>query len=133
MALHQCTECGLTHDHGGALPTDPAVEIARIQAERDMRIAELQRGELDKTELEAETEIAVAEIEAAAGVEEATVKAEVLDDILTPPEPEPEPVVVVEPEPEPEPEPLEAAPPPAAEPASITEQNKRAGYWDYYR
>jgi len=90
---HHCSACGEVH---GASPrTSPEVEIARIQAERDIRVAELSRGEFQKTELEAETEIAVAEIEAAADVEEAIVKAEVLDDILTP-EPEPEPVVIVE-------------------------------------
>jgi hypothetical protein len=90
---HHCSACGEVH--GGERRDSPEVAIARIQAERDVKVAELARGEFQKTELEAETEIAVAEIDAAAVVEEATVKAEVLDEILSPPEPEPEPVVVV--------------------------------------
>jgi hypothetical protein len=93
LAEHHCTGCGQLH--GGAERTNPEVEIARINREADVRIAEIQRGEFQKTELEAETEIAVAEIDAAAAVEEATVKADVLEEIITPPEPEPEPVVVV--------------------------------------
>lgn len=122
MALHTCTDCGLLHDHEGTPTANPEVEIARIQADRDVRVAELQRGEFNKTELEAETEIKVAEIEAAAAVDEATVKADVLDDILTPPEPEPdpEPVVIVddpeaaEPEEDTGPPEIEVAPPGAA-------------------
>jgi hypothetical protein len=90
---HHCSACG--DMHGGEHRENPEVAIARIQAERDVKVAELQRGEFDKTELEAETEIAVAEIEAAADVEEAAVKADVLEEILTP-EPEPEPVVIVD-------------------------------------
>jgi hypothetical protein len=109
LAAHHCTGCGELH--GGETRTSPEVEIARIQAERDVRVAELQRGEFQKTELEAETEIAVAEIDAAAAVEEATVKADVLEEILTPPEPEPEPVVVVSDESEPAEEPPGDEPP----------------------
>jgi hypothetical protein len=93
MAEHHCTGCGQVH--GGSSHENPEVAIARINREADVRIAEIQRGEFQKTELEAETEIAVAEIDAAAVVEESTVKADVLEDILTPPEQEPEPVVVV--------------------------------------
>lgn len=95
MAPHHCTGCG--EMHGGEHRESPEVAIARIQAERDIRVAELGRGEFQQTELEAETEVKVAEIEAAAAVEESTVKAEVLEDILAPPEQEPEPVVVVDP------------------------------------
>jgi hypothetical protein len=93
MGPHHCTGCGEVH--GGEHREDPAVAIARIEAERDVKVAELQRGEFQQTPLEAETEVAVAEIEAAAAVEESTVKADVLEDIMTPAEPEPEPVVVV--------------------------------------
>jgi hypothetical protein len=115
MAPHHCTGCG--DMHGGEHRENPEVAIARIQAERDVRVAELGRGEFNKTELEAETEIAVAEIDAAAVVEEATVKAEVLEEIITPAEPDPEPVVVVEDQSAPaETEPDDA--PPEIEPAA---------------
>lgn len=120
QGAHYCTGCG--EMHGAEHRETPEVAIARINREADVRIAEIQRGEFQKTELEAETEVAVAEIDAAAVVDEATVKAEVLDEILTPPEPEPEPVVVVAdetaPEEIPDAEPPEADAAPAASKAS---------------
>lgn len=123
---HYCTGCG--EMHGVERQENPEVAIARINREADVRIAEIQRGEFQQTELEAETEVAVAEIEAAAQVDEATVKAEVLDEILTPPEPEPDPVVVVADETAGEP----AEEPPAAEPPETAEPpvaEKRGNPW----
>ena len=58
------------------------VEIARIQAERDITLAKIERGIIAQ-EIEAETAVDAA-------------KAEILDDVLSPPEPEPVPVVEVD-------------------------------------
>jgi hypothetical protein len=103
MALHQCAECGLTHDHEGSLPVSPEVEIARINAERDVKVAELaRRQELDwnetrvaETEIEAEAAVDIAEVQAESGVE----AAEAVADALAPPEPEPIQVEVTDPGP----------------------------------
>lgn len=126
QSAHYCTGCG--EMHGGEHRESPEVAIARINREADVRIAEIQRGQFQQTELEAETEVAVAEIEAAAVVDEATVKAEVLDEILTPPEPEPDPVVVVADETDPAPaeEPPSAEPPETPEPPAA---EKRGNPW----
>jgi hypothetical protein len=65
---HYCTGCGQVH---GADDQAAAVKIAKIQADRDIEVARIQRGETrEVVEVNAETEIAVAEIGAAAGVEE---------------------------------------------------------------
>ena len=62
------------------------VEIARIQAERDIRLAKIAAGTID-----AEQEIAVAEAEARADAAEAVVE------ILAPePDPAPEPIVITD-------------------------------------
>jgi hypothetical protein len=113
---HYCSACGEVH--GGSAGKDPAVEIAKINAERDIRVAELARGESKKF---VEGQIEQTGIEASAAVEEAVVKAEVLEE-LAEPEPEPEPVVIVSneaeggaaPEPEPEADLPEAGTVPAA-------------------
>lgn len=67
MGPHMCGTCGLLHDNDG---DQAKVKIAQINANRDVRVAEIQRGEFQTTELEAETEIAIAEIQAGAGVAE---------------------------------------------------------------
>jgi hypothetical protein len=89
MPEHFCTGCGELH--GGAAVKDPAVEIARIQAERDIKVAELGR-----TEARIYTEAAVEQtgIEAEAAVDEAVVRADVLTE-LAEPDPEPAPVTIV--------------------------------------
>jgi len=125
LAAHHCTGCGELH--GGESRTSPEVEIARIQADRDVRVAELARGEFQMTELEADTAVAVAEIDAAAAVEEATVKADVLEEILTPPEPEPEPVVVVDDQSAPADEPPGDEPPDVVDAAPATKS--RSNPW----
>lgn len=89
------------------------VEIARINADRDVTLAKIEKGILSEAN------------EAAA--EENAVKAEILDDVLTPPEPEPVPVVVEE---SPAEEPVSEAPPPPVEesPAPVAKE-KRNPWW----
>jgi hypothetical protein len=75
---HWCTgpECPLHGSKG-----DAAVKIARIEADRDIEVARISRGEYERTtEVRAETDIAVAEIQAAAGVEETAALAEGIAD-----------------------------------------------------
>lgn len=106
MDLHACETCGLQHAHPGELPPAPesdAVKIARVEAERDIKVAQLQarqtRDELETAETIAET---VAEAEVAAAEVEADAAAEVAEALIeTADEPE---EVIVAPEPEPEPE-----------------------------
>lgn len=132
--MSYCPECG--HEVAAQAADDAAksdVEIARINADRDVTIARLQskavREENDTTEHVAETEAAadvgVAEAQAD-GVEAA---AEVISG-----DPEPEPdgePIVVEPLPEAEPEP-DAPPPPEAEHHHAAEK-KSPGWWDAYQ
>jgi hypothetical protein len=74
--------------------TDAAVEIARIEANRDVTIAKVQAGIVEHT----------AEVEQAAELAHAEGKAEGLETAIAPPEPPPaEPVVVVDNNDEPEP------------------------------
>jgi hypothetical protein len=73
-AEHYCTGCGRVHGNDDQAA---AVKIAKINADRDVRVAEIARGETRTVaELGAETDIAVAEIQAAAGVEETAALAE---------------------------------------------------------
>jgi hypothetical protein len=70
MALHNCPDCGMTHDTGVPI-TNAEVEIARIQADAQVRIAELQ-SRADKhvadTYAEADVESAKAEAKAITAV-----------------------------------------------------------------
>lgn len=74
---HYCAACGKIHGGDGQ---DAQVKIAKINADRDIEVARIGRGEFQKTELEAETEIAVAEIQAEAGVAETEALAEGIAD-----------------------------------------------------
>ena len=97
------------------------VEIARINAERDVKVAQLAaRGDKDWNE----TQVEVAEIEADAGMVEAETKAELLDEIMAP-EPDPEPVVVVSDETSDEgpADTMADSEPPEADPVSIPEKS----------
>lgn len=64
MAIHNCPECGLVHDHGAPVQ-NPEVEIARINAESQLKIAQLQ-SRADKH---------VAEVVSEASLEATTVEA----------------------------------------------------------
>ena len=110
---HFCTGCG--QPHGGEHRADPGVEIARIQAERDVKIAQLEyRQDQEAGILAAETAVEVTELETEAELVEAVATAETLAEAAGPPEAEPAPVTI-EAAPEPEPEAEEVTPPPPAE------------------
>jgi hypothetical protein len=130
MTLHQCADCGLTHEAPGeaSAPVIPEVEIARINADRDVKVAQLaSRQDADWNE----TRVEVAEIEADAdlAVAEGQVEGalEVIDAMNPEPEPAPEPVIVDAPEPEPEPEP-DMPPPPDSGPQH---SERKASVWPY--
>jgi hypothetical protein len=124
---HSCADCGYEHDGPIVEPVvevnpEPVaaaeVEIARIQAERDVAVARIE-GNVEKgwqeqklTELEARL----------AGMAE-TLAA------LAPPAPEPVPVTVAEPEPEPVAEPVGTEPPPPVEPAAPTSRKRSNPWW----
>lgn len=75
LGPHHCSACG--DIHGGETVEAPEVAIARINREADVEIARIGRGEAKAiTETQGETDIAVAEIHAAAGVEETEALAE---------------------------------------------------------
>lgn len=125
-----CPTCGIDHHAEPVAEPEPVVvvddtvtpaevEIARIQAERDVKLAKIQAG-VTETVVEAENSHAEA-------------KAEILDDLLTPePEPEAEPVIVVDAEAEAAPEePAEEAPPEVddAEPAAAGNRRDHRSVW----
>lgn len=90
MTMKYCTDCGTGHECEAAQSpgTNPDVEIARINARRDVEVARLTAGmERDANE----TEVEVAAIEAESGVAEAEAVADALTEVLTPPDPEPQP------------------------------------------
>lgn len=100
--------------------TDAAVEIAEIEATRDVKLAQISAG----TE-EAWRDARIAELEG-----QMRGMREMLDRLTPPaPEPDPEPVPVVVTEPEPEPVPVGTAPepPPVVEP--VTTKTKKASPW----
>lgn len=88
------------------------VEIARINADRDVTLARIEKGIMSEM------------TEAAA--EENAVKAEILDEAMTPPEPEPVPVVV---EDAPAEEPVTEAPPPPAEESPEPAGKRNSNPW----
>lgn len=124
MDKHFCSACG--EEHGGS-NVAPEVEIARIQAKRDIEVAKIERGMVrQEAELAAETEVAVTELETQAAV---VVAAELGDGgQAEAEEPETQAIVVEGPpaeleEPEPTIEPAESSMPEPAEP------KRSRGYW----
>jgi hypothetical protein len=113
-----CTECGQDHHAGDREETaalDREVEIARINANRDVKVAQVTAGMVrETTETEAGAAVDIAETEAVAGVEAAEAVADVLADVVAPPEAEAAPPVIID-APAAEPELPEVEPPPAAE------------------
>ncbi len=89
-----CPDCGTGHDceAGTEGRTDPAVEIARINADRDVAVAKLAARQARE---ELETVEAVTEIEADAQVEAAVTEAEIVGAAIeNGGAPEPEPVII---------------------------------------
>lgn len=125
-----CPDCGTGHEceAGTGGRTDPAVEIARINADRDIAVARLgarmQRDELATAEEVAEVQ---AEAEVTAAVAEAEVVAAAIEAGI---EPGPEPVIIDAPaaiadaEPDDAPPPAEGSVPP--EPKAKT---AGLGFW----
>ena len=128
-----CPECGVDHHaeerEARENVTQLELEIARVQAKRDVELARISAGVM-KDDAVQEAEVVVAEAEGfEAGIEagvEAATEPEVVEAV-----PEPIPIVV---EGGPEPEPPAAPPPPGVEETpEVVEEEKKAGYWDYYR
>lgn len=79
--MRYCPDCGTGHDCEAETGsrTDPAVEIARINADRDVQVARLQ-ARMQRDELEtAET---IAEVQAEADVAAAVAEAEIIGDAI---------------------------------------------------
>jgi hypothetical protein len=128
---HYCSACGEVH--GGSTAKNPEIEIARINAERDIKVAEMNRGEFKPTAAELETRVEVAQIEADAEVG----AAEAIGDALAP-ETEAGPAVIEDPPSVEELEELEAEEEGEPEPPEVTSsptpaEPKRATHWGAYR
>ena len=68
LGAHYCTGCGQMH---GAETADYTLDIARLESETRIRLAEIERGQERRTmDIVAATEVAVAEIHAEAGIAE---------------------------------------------------------------
>ena len=124
--MRYCSDCGTGHDcevDTGPGRTDPSVEIARINADRDVAVARL-NARIAREELATVEE--VAEVQADAEVEAAVAEAEVVAAAIgSGAVDEPEPIIVNAPsaeadvEPEDAPPPVEGSEPPATKHKSI--------------
>ena len=95
MTIHNCPDCGLVHDHG-APQVNPEVEIARINADNALRIAQLSaRTDKHVAEVTAESAVEVTEAQADGDVAVAEIVAPELSP-AAPPDVEPAPVVIAE-------------------------------------
>lgn len=127
-----CPECGQDHhaeDRAAAAAVDRDIELAKINAKRDVDVARI-TANADKRELE--TEEAIAEIDAEVAVDVATAEAEVIGTILgvgtesaEDTEPEPAPLIITEP---PADDGLDLAPP---ESAHRSTERKSGGGWSF--
>lgn len=124
---HPCPECGLEHAVVGqvaddAVPAAAAVEIAGIEAERDITLAKIAAKSEDPERGE---EIARLRGELT-GLRELVQR-------LAPPPPEPEPVPVPVPVPDPESDPVVDEPaveaPPVVEPAPSSSRKRQSVWW----
>lgn len=129
-----CPECGADHhaeDREAQAAVDREIEIARIHAERDIRVAQISaRQDRDWNE----TRVEVAEIEATADVESAAAEATVVATILgSDGDQDQEPLIIdAPPISEPEPDPTDdAAPPPIDDhvPADDKPRKHGLGMW----
>lgn len=125
-----CADCGVEHCVDAPQLTAAEVRIAEINANRDIEVARLAKGE---QAIRTEGYVEETAIEAEAQVDEAVVKAEVVGEVLDQvlaPEPEPEPVVVVADESGGGGgEELPAAEPPEAEPAAASSSGPSNPWW----
>ncbi len=124
---HPCPTCGLEHAVETAVVPDVAtaaadVEIAQIEAERDIKLAKITAEAIDN---EQETEIARLRGELA-GLRE------LVERVAPPPpepDPEPVPVVIAPPDPEPVDEPPAVEAPPPVETAPPRSSKKQNPWW----
>lgn len=122
-----CPDCGTPHECEAFEADKSAVTIARINADRDVKLAEIG----------ARAGVKIAETEAEHSADFAEGKAEGLETAIGGDEPDPEPEggeIVVDTSEEAEPE---ADPEPEGEPEVVEvpdpAQPKRGGYWGAYR
>ena len=128
--MRYCADCGNGHEceAGAEGRPDPGVEIARINAERDVAVAKLaakqERAELETAEVVAEI---VADAEVESSVAEAEVVAAAIDAGAVPP---PEPIVIDAPVINDDTQ-VEDAPPPAegSEPPAPKHKAAGLGMW----
>ena len=127
---HYCSACG--EIHGGHSGDSEAVRVAKIQADRDIEVARIQRSEARQA-IEAETE--QTEIEAEAEVQAAVAEAVVTTSILAaesgPPAEEPAEAPVIEAEPVAA-EPVDEGPPAPPEAEHKVPAKSGGGYWAGY-
>lgn len=128
-----CPECGIDHhaaDRAEEQAADRAVELARIEANRDITIAKINASVTrDTADVDQAAALAHAEgeaegmqtaLEGGAGVDQA-------------PDVNGAPIVVESPEPEPAPEPEPELAPPPAPPSSPEPGSRGSGWWSGYR
>lgn len=127
--MHECPDCGLSHDAPGRPAEDPMVKVAKVEAERDIQVAKIQAG-VSRDEMLREIEALRAEL--TVRQEEPPIAESVIVEAQADPEPEPEPEVIPVDAPAPEPPAEETPPPPETVPPSKSEK-KKAGFWDMYR
>lgn len=127
---HLCPDCGLEHGDAqvAVAETEPiaeaSVEVARIEAERDVTIARLS-AKTEREVSENDLQGRIAELEGQLVGMAATLATLAPTQPMT--EEEPTPVIVDEPEPEPAmPEPVAAAPPVVDEPPA---RRKKSNPW----
>jgi hypothetical protein len=78
-----CAECATKAEQKTAM--DREVEMERLRTQRDIKVAAIQAGvDRDRAETYADTDIAIATIEAETGVVTAEAVADVLEEIVTP-------------------------------------------------
>lgn len=98
--IHACPECQLLHDAGQPPAEDPAVAIARIEAENRLAIARLEsRSDVAVAGLVAEAQADVAEAEAGATVAAMELQAAAVAEVYANSDPEPpvmDPPIVIE-------------------------------------
>lgn len=126
---HFCSACG--EPHGTGTVKDPAIEIAKINAARDVEVAKLNRGEFKATPDELETQVEVAQIEADAQIGAAEAIGDALAD-AAPAEPAviQEPTEVTELDGEDD---LAEAEPPEVTSSPTPREPKKATHWGAYK
>jgi hypothetical protein len=122
--MHSCPECGLGHDEPGTTPKDPMVEVAKIEAGRDVEVAKIAAG-VSRDEMMREIEGLRAEL--LVRREEPPVAETEITQVTAEVDAEPEEPAVMDDMPVPEPEPEGPPAPPETEP--VHQEEKRSKGW----